>query len=123
MRRAAFAVALVFAAAPLAAQSLLYRSPNLGGTWTADPGVVQFNFLHRFYVAPSEGSHKVTNFPTFTLGVGVVDRVFAGLRYASNSTLVPPSVEYRPNETELYVRWRPIGAEGAPGLGLALPPA
>lgn len=123
MRRILLGLALASIGAPLAAQSLLYRSPNLGGTWTGDGGVVEFNFLHRFYVAPKDGSNKVNNFPTFTLGVGVVDRVFAGLRYASNSTLVPPSIEYRPNEAELFVRWRPIGAEGQAGLGLAVTPA
>jgi amicyanin len=101
----------------------LYRPPNLGGTWTGEGGVAQFNFLHRFYVASSDGYHKVTNFPTFTLGAGVVDRVFAGLRYASNSNLVPPAVEYRPNEAELFVRWRPIGAAEGPGLAVAVTPA
>src|SRR2546427_8548786 len=43
-----------------------YRSANLGGTWVIDPGVVQFNFVHRFYVAPGP-SHAVVNNPTFTL--------------------------------------------------------
>src|SRR5882724_13717705 len=67
MKHASLAVlaAVVLAAAPLRGQSLLYRPPNLGGTWVPDPGVVQFNFVHRFYVADAAGAHKVTNFPTF----------------------------------------------------------
>ncbi len=47
-------------AAPLSAQSLLYRSPNLGGTWTPDPGVVQINFAHRFCAFPGP-SHTVVD--------------------------------------------------------------
>lgn len=115
--------ASVLAGAPLAAQSLLYRSPNFGGTWTGEAGVLQFNFLHRFYVASEAGSHKVTNYPSFTLGVGIGGRALAGLRYASNSTLVPPTVDYRPNEAELFVRWRPVGAEDRAGVSLAVTPA
>ena len=54
---------LLLAVAPVKAQSLMYRPPNLGGTWVPEGGVVQFNFVHRFYVAPAVGGHKVTNFP------------------------------------------------------------
>ena len=57
-------------AAPLSAQSLLFRSPNLAGTWVPEPGVVQFNFLHRFYVSPAP-TKSVQNFPTFTVAVGL----------------------------------------------------
>ena len=60
MKRISLALALLAAAAPLRAQSLLYRPPNLGGTWVPDAGVVQFNFLHRFYVFPGP-SHFVEN--------------------------------------------------------------
>src|SRR2546425_9598217 len=63
-------VALTLLGTPLAAQSLLYRSPNLGGTWTPDGGVVQFNFAHRFYVFPAP-SHAVVNYPSFTLAAGI----------------------------------------------------
>ena len=40
-------------ALPLSAQSTLYRPPDLGGTWVPYGGVVQFDFVHRFYVASS----------------------------------------------------------------------
>jgi amicyanin len=122
MHRLSLALLLAFPAV-LPAQSLLYRSPNLGGTWTGEAGVVQFNFLHRFYVAPSGGSNKVTNFPSFLVGVGLADRALVGVRYASNSTLVPPAVDYRPNEIELLARVRLLGADAGAGFGLAVTPA
>src|SRR2546425_1469812 len=115
-------VALAFLGTPLAAQSLLYRSPNLGGTWTPDPGVVQFNFVHRFYVAPAAGGHKVTNFPTFTVAAGLGQRVALGVHYGSNSLLsLSP---YHPHEAEVYARYRFVGgAAGVPGLAVAVTPA
>src|SRR3989449_7104781 len=58
MTRISFVLLALAAAAPLRAQSLLYRPPNLGGTWVPDGGVVQFNFVHRFYVTPGP-SHSV----------------------------------------------------------------
>jgi amicyanin len=122
MHRAAFALVLACLASPLTAQSLLYRSPNFGGTWTGEGGVVHFNFLHRFYVS-GDAAKKVTNFPTFTLGAGVTDRVLVGVRYASNSLLAISAPDYRPNEAEFFARWRPIGAEGDAGFGLAVTPA
>ena len=33
---------------PLAAQSVLERTPNLAGTWVGVPNTLHFNFLHRF---------------------------------------------------------------------------
>ena len=122
MRRSLVGCALLVFTAPLPAQSLLYRSPNLSGTWVADPGVVQFNFAHRFYVAPTNSGNKVTNFPTFTLEAGVVRNVGLGLRYGSNSQLVL-SPDYRPNEIELFARWRLLGSEGRDGFAVALTPA
>ena len=41
-------LAALLGAAPLAAQSLLDRSPNVSGDWVGAPGTLQFNFLHRF---------------------------------------------------------------------------
>src|SRR5437879_9105305 len=85
MKRLSLAL-LVLAAAPagtpLAAQSLLYRGPNMGGTWVPDAGVVQFNFLHRFYVTPGP-SHSVINYPTFTLAAGFGHGVAVGGRFRS----------------------------------------
>ena len=71
--------ALAVLASPLPAQSLLFRSPNLAGTWVPEAGVVQFNFLHRFYVGGAP-THSVVNFPTFTLAVGLPAHL--GLRIA-----------------------------------------
>jgi amicyanin len=122
MRRVLVGLALASVAPPLAAQSLLYRSPNFGGTWTGEGGVVHFNFLHRFYVS-GDAAKKVTNFPTFTLGAGIADRFLVGLRYSSNSLVAAGAADYRPNEAEVFARWRPIGTEGRAGFGLAVTPA
>ena len=76
MKHASLAVlaAVVLAAAPLRGQSLLYRGPNMGGSWVSDPAVVQFNFLHRFYVSPGP-SHTVINYPSFTLAAGIAHEI------------------------------------------------
>src|SRR5256885_16267346 len=71
MKRVSLALLALAAAAPLRGQSLLYRGPNMGGSWVPDPAVVQFNFLHRFYGAPGP-SHAVVNYPTFTPPPGIV---------------------------------------------------
>ena len=98
------------AAAPLAAQSLLDRPPNVSGDWIAPPGTVQFNFLHRF-VASSAPARKVTNFPTFVIGAGLPKHTQVGFLYSTNSTLTP---NY-PNEWEFYGRWLPLSQDrGAP---------
>ena len=105
---------------PGRAQSLLYRSPNLSGDWVPDPGVVQFNFLHRFNVSPSPG-HVVTNFPTFTLATGVVENVGVGYRFATKElTGTAPNT----NESELFARWRFLGGrEGGEGFAASVAPA
>jgi plastocyanin len=98
------------AAAPVAGQSLLERPPNLGGTWASEPGVLQFNFLHRFQ-ATSAPARKVLNSPTFLLSAGLMQRITLGARYATNS-LVRPGF---PNEWELFTRWQAVSQEsGAP---------
>jgi plastocyanin len=109
---------------PLGAQSLLYRSANLGGTWVVDPGVVQFNFVHRFYVAPAP-SHFVVNDPTFTLATGVAPRVAVGAQFATHSLIIAQgSGSQSTNETQVYARWRAWGgAEGTEGLHLSVTPA
>ena len=110
--------ALTVAASALDAQSLLFRSPNLAGTWIPEPGVVQFNFLHRFYVGPAP-THTVLNFPTFTLAVGLPAHLGVGLRYATHSDVQAGN---KANETELYARWsRQFG--GAQPFTLAVTPA
>ena len=121
MRPVLVVLALASGAAPVAAQSLLYRSPNLGGTWTGDGGVVQFNFLHRFRV--SEGPvHEVQNFPTFTLAVGLGDAIALGYHLGTNSVIQTSTGTN--NESEFYARWRFLGGpEGDPGLALSATPA
>src|SRR5213592_2811106 len=39
MTRVSFALLALAAAAPLRGQSLLYRGPNMGGSWVPDPAV------------------------------------------------------------------------------------
>lgn len=118
------AFVLAAAAAPLGAQSLLYRSPNLGGTWVPDPGVVQFNFVHRFYVSPGP-SHTVFNDPTFTLATGLARTVGVGAHFATHSFIIQNGTgALSSNETEVYARWRALGGpEGSAGLHVAATPA
>lgn len=121
MKRFVFALSLC--AAPLSAQSLLFRSPNLAGTWVPDPGVVQFNFLHRFYVAPAP-SHAVVNSPTFTLALGLGRNLSVGTWFATHSLAGSLRGASSTNETEVFARWRFFGgAEGSPGLHLSITPA
>jgi plastocyanin len=105
--------ALLAAAAPVAAQSLLERPPNVSGDWVAPTGTVQFNFLHRF-VASSAPERKVTNFPTFVIGAGLPRHTQVGFLYSTNSTLVPGY----PNEWEFYGRWLPLSQDGGAPLDL-----
>ncbi|HKW41324.1 MAG TPA: plastocyanin/azurin family copper-binding protein [Gemmatimonadales bacterium] len=121
--RATLSFLLVGMAGPLSGQSLLYRPPNLGGTWVPDAGVVQFNFVHRFYVSPGP-SHAVVNFPNFTIAAGFPGRVALGAHFATRSLLVGTgNGAQSSNETELFGRWRVYGAEGRPGFGVAVTPA
>jgi plastocyanin len=119
---ALFVLAVPPAVTSLDAQSLLYRPPNLGGTWVPDAGVVQFNFLHRFYVFPGP-SHFVENHPTFTLAAGFGHAIAFGGRFATKSIAGTGGGAQSSNETELYARWRAYGAEGRPGLAVAVTPA
>ncbi|PYO64849.1 MAG: hypothetical protein DMD71_12285 [Gemmatimonadetes bacterium] len=111
---------LIFAVAPVSAQSLMYRPPNLGGTWVPDGGVVQFNFVHRFSVSPGP-VHEVINYPTFTVAAGLGRALAVGWHFGTNSLVGPGQPDN--NESEWSVRWRALGAEGAPGLAVAVTPA
>ena len=122
MTRHAWFALLALAAAPLGAQSLLYRGPNMGGTWVPDAGVVQFNFLHRFYVAPGP-SHFVDNHPTFTLAAGLGRGIAFGGWFATKSLSGTGAGAQSSNETQLFARWRPVGMEGKEGFSIALTPA
>ncbi|HEY7686584.1 MAG TPA: plastocyanin/azurin family copper-binding protein [Gemmatimonadales bacterium] len=110
--------ALSLLAAPLPAQSLLNRSPNLSGTWVPEPGVLQFDFLHRFHVGASNALHKVRNTPMFTFALGLPARTALGIHYATNSITAPA----KPNEFELYGRWQMTSPERS-RLVVALTPA
>jgi plastocyanin len=116
--RAAALVAVVLAGSalcePAAAQSLLLRPPNLGGTWVARPGVLQFHFLHRFS-ATDPPARKVLNSPTFLMAAGLPVDVMVGARYATSS-----AVRFGfPNEWEFFARWNPaLGSAGARPLAL-----
>lgn len=90
-------------ASDAAAQTVLDRSPNLAGTWVGQPGVLHFNFLHRF-TASGSPERKVTSTPTFLLAAGLPRRVLLGAHYATNSELSP---RY-PNEWELFGRVAPL---------------
>ena len=115
----AFALAT---AAPLQSQSLLYRGPNMGGTWVPDAAVVQFNFLHRFYVTPGP-AHGVINYPTFTLAAGLGHDVSFGGRFATKSLVGTGAGAQSSNETEVFARWRAVGTEGRGGFTVAITPA
>src|SRR5256712_7580300 len=119
---AVFVLAFTSAAAPLRGQSLLYRGPNLGGTWVPDAAVVQFNFLHRFYVAPGP-SHAVVNYPSFTLAAGIAHGIAFGGRFATKSLAGTGAGAQSSNETEVFVRWRAVGTEGREGFSLSITPA
>lgn len=113
LARAAVASLLVsgaVSAAPVRAQSLLDRPPNLGGTWTGESGTLHFHFMHRFE-ATDPPARKVLNSPTFLIAGSLPYRTMIGARYATNSLV---RTGY-PNEWEFFARWHPIvqGA-GAP---------
>ena len=82
-----------------AAQSLLDRPPNISGNWVAPSGTVMFNFLHRF-ISSNAPERKVSNFPTFLVGVGLPARSMLGFHYSTNSTLT----SRYPNEWEFFAR-------------------
>lgn len=92
------------------AQGSLDRSPNVSGDWVVRPGVVQFNFIHRFVRSPAP-VRKVSNFPTFLLATSLLKGTTLGFNYATNSTLAPAF----PNEWEFFLRAQPLTeAKGFP---------
>ncbi len=90
---------LLAAAAPGEAQSVVERTPNLDDGWTVAPGIIQFNFLHRFEVS-APPARKVTSFPNFHLATGLPLKVNFGLDYSTNSTVFTGI----PNEYQLSLR-------------------
>ncbi|HET7241563.1 MAG TPA: cupredoxin family copper-binding protein [Gemmatimonadales bacterium] len=106
-RLLAAALLLASVARPSSAQSVTDRTPNLDDGWTVRPGVIQFNFLHRFEVS-APPARKVTSFPNFHLATGLPYGVNVALDYATNSTVFSGI----PNEYQLTLR-RPVVREGA----------
>jgi len=99
----AMAVLSIACASAVRAQSVLQRTPNLSGGWAATHGTVYFNFLHRFQTGGAP-SNKVSNVPTFLLGVGAPGGILLGANYSTNSTLV----DSYPNEWEFLARAVPL---------------
>jgi plastocyanin len=88
------------------AQGTVDRTPNLDDGWTIRPGVIQFNFLHRFEVSPPP-FRKVTSFPNFHFATGLPWKFNVGLDYATNSTVFTGI----PNEYQVSLR-RPVLRQG-----------
>lgn len=113
LRRVGLLVAILFPIGldrEAGAQTVLDRTPNLAGAWIGPPGVLHFNFLHRFSIS-SAPARKVTSAPTLLLAAGLPGRTLLGVHYASNSELSP---RY-PNEWEFFGRYAPLDQErGAP---------
>ena len=107
---------LLVAPALVAGQASLDRSPNLLGTWVPDPAVLQFNFLHRFYVSPGP-SRSVLNFPTFTFALGLPQRIALGTRYSTRA-----ATPGKTNEIEVFARWRVLSGGPRP-IAVAVTPA
>jgi plastocyanin len=109
-------VAMLCAALAVAApaQSVLERSPNVAGPWTLGAGMLEFNFSHRFSHSPSP-ERKITSYPTFLLAAGLPHHLAAGLRYATNSTLV----DRYPNEWEFFLHATPVRQGGGSPVDVA----
>jgi len=103
---------LLLAHLPLSAvlgQGVAQRTPNLSTLWTPAPGVVQFNFIHRFDISDAP-LRKITNTPSFQVATRVAGPVSLGFIYGSNSDLVPAY----PNEWELFARTPLLSQESGP---------
>jgi plastocyanin len=106
----AVAVGVALCAAPARAQDVLDRTPNLTGGWVSRPGMVHFNFLHRF-TSSDAPERKVTSAPTFLLAAGLPGHLLAGVHYSTNSELTPNF----PNEWEFFGRFAALRqTDGAP---------
>lgn len=112
----ACALGLTAGPAGAGAQSVLDRTPNLGGAWVGRAGTVYFNFLHRFNVSDPP-LRKVTNTPTFLLGAGLPGHTMVAVQYATNSLVAGADV---PNELELAGRWAALRQEAGAPVDVAL---
>ncbi|MDX1396215.1 MAG: cupredoxin family copper-binding protein [Gemmatimonadota bacterium] len=114
--------ALVLVAAPLRAQPLTERTPNLAGAWVTSPGNLHFQFAHRFQTAGTDaditdifGDAVIVNYPTFDLALGLFDGGMAGFRYSSRSIGTGSRNEWQP-----YLKYAPLRGVGDGSLALAL---
>jgi plastocyanin len=97
--------ALAFSAA-VRADPVTSTSPNIDTPEVIAPRTVDFLFFHRFDAVSS----KLLNSPTFSLTIGVVDRLSVGVLYASSS-----NVGSGPNETQPILRFAALRqAQAAP---------
>lgn len=114
MRRIpAVVAALLLAGTGASAQSVLERSPNLHGVWTAERGTGVFVLGHRFVFL--DGGNELLNFPTLTLAAGLPWGLTLGLDYTSNSEIVPDRLGG--NETQYWLkRAAPLGATTVAGV-------
>lgn len=97
------------------AQSVAQRTPNLSNGWMPAPGVIQFNFIHRFDISDAP-LRKITNTPSFQVATGVAGPVSLGFIYGSNSDLVPAY----PNEWEWFTRWSLLSQDAGGPLDASL---
>ena len=104
---ALWAIAVLTLAPNAMAQSVAQRTPNLSNGWMPVPGVIQFNFTHRFDISDAP-LRKITNTPSFQVATGVAGPFSVGFIYGSNSDLVAAY----PNEWEWFTRWSLLSAEG-----------
>jgi plastocyanin len=113
------AVTLCEHPAPVAAQDVTLRTPNLSGGWVGPPGRLHTNVVHRFWQVDQGDERKLLNSPTLHLAASLPlparalpGGLLAGVRYASNAT-----VEDRVNEWEMHLRWalEPAPGPAAPG--------
>lgn len=109
----AVAVGVAVWPSPARAQDPLERTPDLAGGWVSRPGMVHFNFLHRFS-SSSAPERKVSSAPTFLLAAGLPSHLLLGFQYATNSQLVPGY----PNEWEFFGRFAAL--RQGPGIPLDL---
>ncbi|MGD8494970.1 MAG: cupredoxin family copper-binding protein [Gemmatimonadales bacterium] len=119
---AAILLVAVPLAAPVGAQPVTERTPNLEGTWVTAPRTLHFTFSHRFEIVGGDvdvtdifGDGKIVNYPTFALSYGMFGGASLGFRYSSNSTLAGG-----PNEWQPYVKWSPHPVSGGRRLSWSL---
>jgi len=121
-RRLSTSLALVLVlAAPLSAQPLTERTPNMAGPWVGTPWHLDFQFSHRFETIGDNDigdlfdDAKVVNYPTFDLSLGLPGSLMTGVRYSSNSLVA----DGQPNEWQPYLKWAPVRPSG-PGVSFSV---